>query len=289
MRADAAPRERLVRANGLDHHVLEWGAPDAPETFVLCHGFLDLAWSFAELGPALAAAGHRVLAADFRGHGESGRVPEGGYYYFPDYVLDLHLLLPQLVTRPFHLVGHSMGATVCAMFAATHPREVRTLSLLEGIGPRSEDPARAKVRTERWLTAVTRVRTEPPPRLADRAEACARLRARHTEAPAWLLSLLADKSTCPHPSGEGLAFRFDPLHRTESPIPFDRARFIQHLASIEAPTLVMQAEHGFRRDDDAERIARIPRTRHEVVAGAGHMLHWTHCGQVAQSLFDHAL
>ncbi|MDB4972851.1 MAG: hypothetical protein JWN48_1192, partial [Myxococcaceae bacterium] len=35
-------RERFVQANGLTHHVVEWGPADADEVVVLCHGYLDL-------------------------------------------------------------------------------------------------------------------------------------------------------------------------------------------------------------------------------------------------------
>src|SRR5258706_3132064 len=78
-------RERLVHANGLEHHVLEWNMGGAP-TIVCCHGFLDLGWSFVWLAEELAAAGFRVVAFDWRGHGESEHVGRGGYYHFADYI-----------------------------------------------------------------------------------------------------------------------------------------------------------------------------------------------------------
>ena len=83
-----SPRERFVPANGLRHHVVEWGEPDAP-TVLLAHGFLDLAWSFRDVAQRLAERGFRCVAWDWRGHGESEHIGAGGYYHFADYVLDL--------------------------------------------------------------------------------------------------------------------------------------------------------------------------------------------------------
>jgi len=293
--AEATPRaterpavhERWLSANGLTQHVLSWGDEQARETVVLCHGFLDLAWGFAELGPRLAAEGYRVLAADFRGHGESGRVSPDGYYYFPDYVLDLHELLPQLIDGSFHLLGHSMGGTVSTMYAATHPERIRSLCLVEGLGPNAESPERSLGRLQSWLEQAPRARAKPPAVLRDLDDAFARLTARHVGVEPSFLRMLAEKSTAPHPGGEGLCWRFDPLHRTSSPLPFDRARFMQCLGNISAPTLVIQGEHGFRGKDHDERSAQLVHVRQATVAGAGHMTHWSQCEAVAALLLEH--
>lgn len=287
MTLDTAPRERFVEANGLRHHVLEWGAPDSADVFVLCHGFLDLAWGFATLAPRLARAGYRVLACDFRGHGESGWVPPGGYYYFPDYVLDLHALLPQLVRAPFHLLGHSMGGTVSTLFAATHAASVRTLVLMEGLGPSGDAPERAPHRMKSWLESVPSARREPV-QLRDLDEAYARLRARHRSVGEPLLRLLAERSTSAHPSGRGLTWRFDPLHRTRSPIPFDPTRFMHFVSDIEAPTLLVYGEHGFKTADDDARRERLRSAQCVEIRGAGHMLHWTHDEEIAAHVLAHA-
>ncbi len=125
--------ERKLTANGLAHHVIRWG--DRPVDVVFCHGFLDVGWSFDAVAQELVTAGHGVASFDWRGHGQTEWAGAGGYYHFPDYVLDLEELLPQLSAEPVHLVGHSMGGSVCAMFAAARPEKVRTLTLIEGIGP----------------------------------------------------------------------------------------------------------------------------------------------------------
>jgi pimeloyl-ACP methyl ester carboxylesterase len=281
------PRAQFVRANGLVHHVLTWSPDHARGTVVLCHGFLDLAYGFANLAPSLCEAGWRVLAIDFRGHGESGHLADGGYYYFPDYVLDLHMLLPQLCSEPLHLVGHSMGGTVSALYAATHGSQLRSLSLLEGWGPPEDEPSAAPARIRSWLEQASAVRARQPVQLRDLDEAYTRLAARHKRVDEPFLRMLARRATCPHPSGTGLRWRFDPLHLTTSPVPFDAGRFEHCLAQITCPTLALQGERGFRVPDQAERLAAVPRARTETIAGAGHMLHWTHAAEVAPLLLEH--
>lgn len=280
-------RERFVEANGIVHHVVEWGEPDARDVVLLCHGFLDLAWGFMSLAPRLAEAGFRAIALDFRGHGESGRVARSGYYYFPDYLLDLHELIPQLTSEPYHLLGHSMGGTVSAWLASTQPAQLRTLMLLEGLGPNEEDPARAPVRLKNWLERAPAARAAAPAKLHDLDAAYERLLARHGQVDRAFLRALAEKATCAHPSGDGLTWRFDRLHQTFSPAAFHRAGFLRGLAQIAAPTLVLQGERGFRSHDDDERIAQIPKVRRELVAGAGHMLHWSHTDEVTRLVLDH--
>lgn len=283
--ADVPVRERLVRANGLLHHVIEWGDEAAREVVLLAHGFLDLAWGFALIAPRLVREGRKVVAFDWRGHGESEWVGRGGYYHFVDYVLDLHELVPQISSVPLHLVGHSMGGTASTLYAATHPERIRTLSLLEGLGPPAEDVNKAPDRVKRWLTGVDAVRRETePPKLRDLAHARERLLARNAELDPDFVTLLAEKGTRPHPSGDGLAWRFDPLHRTASPMGFEITRFMQFVRLIEAPTLVIAGEQGMRVGDDDVRLAALKHGKSAVIGGAGHMMHWTHAMQTAALL-----
>jgi pimeloyl-ACP methyl ester carboxylesterase len=281
-------REHTVVANGLAHHVVEWGPESAAEVVVLCHGFLDLAFGFAELGPLLAESGRRVIAFDFRGHGETQWIGAGGYYHFVDYVLDLHELLPKLTREPVHLVGHSMGGMVSTLFAATHPQQLRTLALLEGLGPPSEDVSLALTRMKTWLREVDAVRRESEPtKLRDVGHAFERLAARNPRGSRELLLLLAEKGTCPHPSGEGRAWRFDPLHRTRSPVAFDLGRLRQFTPQLTMPTLALYGSEGLRSGDDDERFALLPNARKVTIEGASHMMHWTHPRETADLLLTH--
>ncbi len=68
-----------------------------------------------------------AIRLDFRGHGESERVP--GTYRIADYVADAVSVLESL-DRPAALVGHSLGAVVAWSVAQQHP-ELVTRAFLE--------------------------------------------------------------------------------------------------------------------------------------------------------------
>ncbi len=278
------PDERRLKVNGLGHRVLVWNDEGAP-TVVLCHGFLDLAWSFHGVAQVLCAAGLRVVAFDWRGHGETERVGPGGYYHFADYVLDLHELMPLVARGGVHLVGHSMGGTAAALYAGTHPKVPRTLTLIEGLGPPSfpGDPADKMIA---WLESMDRCRRRQQVPMRDLSEAVKRLRAQTAELPAELAYFLAEKATQPSADG-GLVWRFDPLHRTTSPAPFSAEAFLAYLERIEAPTLVVSGRHGFRTEDHAERVRALRSVRELEVPDVGHMIHWLKPEELGRALADH--
>lgn len=275
-----AASETTLTANGLQHRVVRWG--DGPIDVLLCHGFLDVAWSFDALARRLVATGHRVASFDWRGHGRSEWIGAGGYYHFPDYVLDLDELLPQLSEEPVHLVGHSMGGTACAMFAAARPERIRTLTLVEGLGPPELEPRDPAKRLKAWLDGVARVRAKPPRPFADVAAAIKRMRVQNPELGDELGAFLVEKSTAE--TEGGLQWTFDPLHKTWSPRPFNADVFSRLLEAIEAPTLVVSGENGFRLEDEQARIDRIPRSEHVEIPGVGHMIHWFAAEALASAL-----
>ncbi len=65
--------ERTLQANGLAFNVAEAG--DGPPVLLL-HGFPDSWRLWRHQLPALARAGHRVIAPDLRGFGKSDRPAE---------------------------------------------------------------------------------------------------------------------------------------------------------------------------------------------------------------------
>ncbi|MGF1465064.1 MAG: alpha/beta fold hydrolase [Sandaracinaceae bacterium] len=275
---------RTVEANRLAHHVLVWNE-GGRETAVLCHGFLDQAASWRWVAPHLVDAGLRVVAFDWRGHGDSEHIGRGGYYHFVDYVLDLHELLPQVASAPVHLVGHSMGGSACALFAATHGDALRTLTLIEGLGPPHEDrPAPEKV--EHWVASVGRVRRRTPTALTDVGDAARRLRATHRDLGEALALELARAATRRGDDGT-LRWTWDPLHRTTSPSVFRAETFLTYLGRIRVPTLIVTGENGYTTEDHARRVGAIPDAREVQLRGVGHMMHWLAPERLARALVEH--
>ncbi len=263
-------REDTVTANGLRHHVIVWG--DQPVDVVLCHGFLDIAWSFDAVARELVELGHGVASFDWRGHGQTEWIGAGGYYHFPDYVLDLEELLPQLTHHRIHLVGHSMGGSACAMFAAVRPEKLRTLALIEGIGPPEIEPLDPALRLSAWLDGVSKARGKARAPMKDAAAALRRMRFQNPALPDDLGLFLVSKSTTTVKGG--LQWTFDSLHKTFSPRPFQTDLFSRILEAIAVPTLIVAGEHGLRLPDEKARMNEI-RDHHFVeIAGVGHMIHW---------------
>jgi pimeloyl-ACP methyl ester carboxylesterase len=100
---------------------------------VLCHGITASRRYVHHGSRALERAGHRVIAYDARGHGESDPAPPGQGYGYPWLVADLERVLAAEVGEgPFVLAGHSMGAHTAVAYALRHPDR---LTGLVAIGP----------------------------------------------------------------------------------------------------------------------------------------------------------
>ncbi|MGY8938151.1 MAG: alpha/beta fold hydrolase [Alphaproteobacteria bacterium] len=88
-------------------NVMRWGDPGAARTMVALHGITSNGGAMCEPARRLADKGWQVLAADMRGHGESGR--GNGDFSFDTLLGDLAEVLPM---SPDVLLGHSFGGTL---------------------------------------------------------------------------------------------------------------------------------------------------------------------------------
>ncbi len=281
---DARLVDLAVRANGLTHHVIEHaGAGRAP--VLLLHGYLDLARSFEEVIARLGAAGHRVIAPDFRGHGDTDRAPDGSYYHFPDYLADVASLLDACSLARPHVVAHSMGGSVGTMLAAVRPSRVRSLALIEGLGPPAMPAEVTPDRTALWLEGVAKVRSRGPRRVATLDEAVARMRVSNPDVPEAILRRMAPRALRETSDGHWV-FRFDPMHQTTSPSRFDAEGFEAFIDRIECPVLHVwgRSPEGF--ELYAKRAELYPNARRVIFEDAGHMIHWTRPDPLSDALLS---
>ena len=129
------PRTRTVAIDrGIDLHVVEWipaaGDDDDQVPFVLLHGLASNSRLWDGVGRRLAAAGHRAIAVDLRGHGRSSK-PDIGYET-PTVADDVAALLDELgLDRPI-VAGQSWGGNVVLELAARHPAAVSGIALVDG-------------------------------------------------------------------------------------------------------------------------------------------------------------
>lgn len=267
---------RLALATGLTYHVLEWVPPPSAEagdtTYVLVHGFLDLAYGWHEVAERLATRVH-VIAPDLRGHGDSDWVGAGGYYHFLDYVPDLDDVIARLARKRVVVVGHSMGGGVASYWAGTRPDRLAALALLEGIGPPDQCDTQLPGRTAQWIDAWRNARSKQRP-MASLDEAAARLRKHDALLGEELAKKLAAAGTRTTEDG-ALVWKHDPLHLTMGPYPYRTAYAAQYWQRITCPTLIVDGAQTMMNLPETERAARrayFPNHRYVVLPGAGHMM-----------------
>lgn len=121
-----ADRAAFVRADdGVELFVEQRGAPDAPVTVVLVHGFcLDhrtFVHQIAGLRARFAADEVRLVAYDQRSHGRSGRSPAAAAT-IDQLGADLESVIAAVAPDgPLVLVGHSMGGMTVMALADRRP------------------------------------------------------------------------------------------------------------------------------------------------------------------------
>lgn len=145
--AAPAPGARVtVRAAGIPWSGLTWG-DQADRPLLLLHGVTSSAATWWRIGPALAAAGRRVLALDLPGHGMTGHWQ--GHHRHRDNAADVAAAVRAAGwDRPeLQVVGHSWGAVTAAALPVAGLRPATLVLIdppvlpLEIIALEASDPA----------------------------------------------------------------------------------------------------------------------------------------------------
>jgi pimeloyl-ACP methyl ester carboxylesterase len=117
---------------------------------LLLHGWPDTQDVWRHQLPALLAAGYRVITADLRGFGGSGRPSAVEAYTAPAMVGDVIGILDHLAVDRVHLVGHDWGAAIGWLTAALAPHRVATLTALSVGHPAALRTAGLRQREKSW-------------------------------------------------------------------------------------------------------------------------------------------
>ncbi|XP_073303951.1 epoxide hydrolase 2-like [Primulina huaijiensis] len=112
-----------VLVNGLKLHVAQIGKSSSPPV-VFLHGFPEIWYSWRHQMIAVATAGFRAGAFDYRGYGLSDPPPEPENASFLDFVADLLALLDALAISKVFLIGKDFGAAVVSLFCLLHGERV---------------------------------------------------------------------------------------------------------------------------------------------------------------------
>ena len=112
-----------VDAGGVNVHYYRAGVAGNP-ALLLAHGFTDNGLCWQRLVEALAAS-YDLVMVDSRNHGKSGPGPASVEVLAED----MAAVLAALDLGPVAVLGHSMGGSVAACFAAAYPALVTKLLL----------------------------------------------------------------------------------------------------------------------------------------------------------------
>ncbi|MDH3351611.1 MAG: alpha/beta hydrolase [Gammaproteobacteria bacterium] len=121
------PEPHFVDSNGIRMAVYEQG--EGPAVFLL-HGFPELAFSWRQQMPAIAAAGFRAIAPDQRGYGRSDAPPDVSDYRIDRLVGDITGLLDTLELERAIFVGHDWGALVLWHMSLLCPERIEKQAIL---------------------------------------------------------------------------------------------------------------------------------------------------------------
>jgi len=267
-RPEAMRTQSLVTADGLalacDQQVPEpspAGSTGRPAV-LLAHGFGQTRQSWSATQRRLAAAGHRSLAFDMRGHGASDCNPPQRVYEATQFVADIQRAADALPPGAV-LVGASMGGLTGLMAQAQRPRF--SALVLVDVTPHWE--AAGSERIQRFMGAH-------PDGFADydaAADAIARFlpHRRERKRPEQLRHLLRTRHGRLH-------WHWDPRLLTEFVAGSEalQADVAAATACIDVPVLLIS---GGRSDLVSDRtvadfLARVPHARHECLPDATHMV-----------------
>jgi len=259
---------------------LAWGDPADPPIVAL-HGWLDNAGSFSTIAPLLARE-HYVVAVDLRGHGRSSHIPAGAWYHYVDYFDDLRAVLDYFGWAKATLFGHSLGGTLASLFAASHPERVKTLLLVEALGPLTVAPEDTLAQLRRGLDERAAFANRRALRVFGDLEAAIEARAMASGFSSEISRALVERGV--QEVEGGYVWSSDPRLTLTSAQRYSEAQVLAMLGGIRAPTLLILAEPATSYLPDAmmrERAAQIADI--EVVRVAGH--HHVHL-ESPQAVFE---
>jgi len=253
-------REWSVEARGLTIAGLRNDVGQLP--IVSVHGWMDNAGSFVPMMEHLSG----LIALDLPGHGRS-EWRRGASYSFMEWVADLNTVIRALEIKRCHLLGHSLGAGVAAIAAAGLPGvEVLSLTLIEGLGPLTTEPADTPEALARALKSPSSG-SRPRPSKDNLVEGVSVTRPGVTQA---LARHLVERNSVQEP--DGWTFSHDPELKTPSLQRLTEAHVLEFFKRIECPVLLVEAEHGLQFPDELKlpRLAALRAYEHFRIPGQHH-------------------
>lgn len=211
--------------------------PDAPKKMLALHGWLDNSASFSRLAQELTD--YCIIAPDFAGQGLSDSRPLSATYHLWDDVLDILLLLEALEWQEFSLMGHSRGAMVAVMLAASSGLPITHLYLLDALMPWPVAAEQAPTQLARYLHDYSK--TSTPHYFASR-EAALNVRAKASNFERALAEVFAQRQLVQNE--HGWYWAVDTRLKAASAVKLDQAHNAAFLQALICPVTVFMANAG---------------------------------------------
>ena len=233
------PREHRFELPGLALAAEIWGSP-GERPIIASHGWLDNAGSFSLLAPLLP--GNEIVALDLAGHGKSGsRSADSAYNLWQD-VGDLLDVADELAWPRCTLLGHSRGAGISMLFAATFPERVDKLVLLEGGLPLTAEASDAPQGLAQALLEARALRGKGGRVFTDRKTAIAERAGGFSKVTTAAAEILARRSLRAVPGG--FQWHADQRLKAQSELRLTADQARAFARRIAAPVLLVFAERG---------------------------------------------
>jgi 2-succinyl-6-hydroxy-2,4-cyclohexadiene-1-carboxylate synthase len=239
----------------VSYHLWQAGAGTP---LLLLHGFTGSAANWAALFPQFSSQ-HTVYAPDLPGHGAT-RVPSDRFS-MQAAAADLAALIDQVIGKPAHLLGYSMGGRLALFLGLHYPAHVRSLTL-ESASPGLADDADRAARRKRDEVLAAQLEREGLDRFVSR----------WTDLPLFATQTAAQKAALValrrRGNAAGWAASLRGMGTGAQPSLWDR------LGAIDLPVHLIVGEHDrkFRSIAEAMR-ARLANAVLSVVMEAGHAVH----------------
>jgi pimeloyl-ACP methyl ester carboxylesterase len=269
-----SPRGRIAALRGGDRH----GAP-----LLAMHGWLDNAASFAPLMPYLRE--FDVVALDLPGHGASAHRASGYDYAFVDWIHDALDALDALGWKRARLLGHSMGAAIATLVAASAPERVERMALIEALGPIAGAATQAGERLRQAVQA-RRTASERPRRTIPNIETAVKARLAVGDMSDAAARLIVTRNL--QAVEGGWRWRSDARLVLPSHLRITEEAAMSIVAAVQAPTLLIVADPAPPYFTPELRNARMASLRDGrlIVLSGGHHLHMEQPEIVAPVLLD---
>ncbi len=271
----ARPTSHRYISQRLKLHYYDWGNEGAPPLLLL-HGGRDHARSWDWVAEALSDAFH-VIAADLRGHGDSGWSPDGDYS-MQSLVYDFAELIHQLKLASVTIVGHSLGGNIALRYAGLYPGNVRKLVAIEGLGPSPKMQAeRDKVslpeRMRNWIDEKRLASGRAQKRYETLDDAYRRMREENAFLTEEQARHLTAHGVIRNDDGSW-SWKFDNYVRVWPPFDIPLADLHALWAAIECPILLVYGANSWA--SNPEKDGRAKHFRNARVVSFPDAGHWVH-------------